>query len=92
MRIIKKIMLFPVMSVLGIVKVLLDLIIKAECWVAGVGFLLLATLSVIALFEKMWLQLFVFGILFLLGGTVIFFSTNILLCIEILRDKLRGTQ
>ncbi len=91
MTIIKKIMIFPIIIVLDMVRMLLDLIIKAECWVAGVGFLLLATLSVIALFEKMWLQLFVFGILFVVGATVIFFSTNILLCIEILRNKLRGT-
>ena len=63
MIIIKEIMIFPVIIVLDMVRALLDLIIKAECWVAGVGFLLLAIFSVIALFEKMWLQLFVFGIL-----------------------------
>lgn len=92
MIIIKKIMIFPVIIVLDMVRALLDLIIKAECWVAGVGFLLLAIFSVIALFEKMWLQLFVFGILFVVGAVVLFFSTNILLCIEILRDKLSGVQ
>lgn len=92
MIIMKKIMIFPVIIVLDMVRALLDLIIKAECWVAGVGFLLLAIFSVIALFEKMWLQLFVFGILFVVGAVVLFFSTNILLCIEILRDKLSGVQ
>ena len=92
MRIIKKIMIFPILVVLDISRVLLDLFIKAECWVAGVGFLLLAILSVIALLGKMWLQLFVFGVLVVIGAMVLLFSANILMCIEALRNWLREAQ
>ncbi len=92
MRIIKKIMIFPILVVLDISRVLLDLFIKAECWVAGVGFLLLAILSIIALLGKMWLQLFVFGVLVVIGAMVLLFSANILMCIEALRNWLREAQ
>ena len=45
MRIVKKIVIIPIILVLSILSRLINLIIKAECWVAGVGFLLLAILT-----------------------------------------------
>ncbi len=52
MKIVKKIVVFPVIIVLSILSRLINLIIKAECWVAGVGFLLLAILAILAIMKQ----------------------------------------
>ncbi len=90
MRIIKKIMIFPILVVLDISRVLLDLFIKAECWVAGVGFLLLAIFAILALINKMWLQLGIFVSLIVVGVVIMLMSVHILLVIETLKNKLAG--
>ncbi len=89
MRIIKKIMIFPIVLVLGIVSALLDMIIKAECWVAGVGFLLLAILALLAIFNGLWLQLGIFLIIFIFGIIIMMLSSHILLVVEQLNNKLK---
>ena len=54
MRKIKRILAVPIILILELLKILINLLIKAECWVAGVGFLLLAIFSALAIFNKMW--------------------------------------
>ena len=89
MIIVKRIMIFLVIIVLGIVKVLLNLIVKAECWVAGVGFLLLAIFASLALIKQMWLQLEIFGILFLAGFLILLFSVQIEVWLDGVFEKIR---
>ena len=61
MKKVKKIVTFPIVIVLSVLRCLIDLIIKAECWVAGVGFLLLTILAFLAIVKHQWLQVGVFA-------------------------------
>ena len=60
----------------------------AECWVAGVGFLLLAIFAILALVNKMWLQLGIFAIIFSAGTVILLMSVHILFWIDILKESL----
>ena len=57
MRRIKRILAVPIILILDLLKIVINLLIKAKGWVAGVGFLLLAIFAILALVNKMWLQL-----------------------------------
>ena len=82
MRILKRIILFPVYVLVAIMATSVKILIKAECWVAGVGFLLLAILAVLALINKMWLQLGIFVALFVIEILILLMSAHILFWIE----------
>lgn len=82
MKIVKKIVIFPIIIVLSILSRLIDLLIKAECWVAGVGILLLAILAILAVIKHQWLQVGVFAGLAGLGIVILFLSANIQVWIE----------
>ena len=84
MRRIKRILTVPIIIILDLLKIVINLLIKVECWVAGVGFLLLAIFAILALINRMWLQLEIFGILFVLGMVIMLFSTILLGILEIL--------
>ena len=89
MRMLKKIILFPVYVLVVIMSTSVKILIKAECWVAGVGFLLLAIFAILAIMKQQWLQVMIFvgmagaGVLFLL------LSANIQLVIETMLERLR---
>ena len=88
MRRIKRILAVPIILILDLLKIIINLLIKAECWVAGVGFLLLAIFAVLALFNKMWLQLGIFALLFVSGAVIMLMSVHILFWIDILKESL----
>ena len=92
MRRIKRILAVPIVLILDLLKIVINLLIKAECWVAGVGFLLLAIFAFLALINQMWLQLEIFGILFVLGMLILLFSVFILVWIESIKDVLMGIE
>ena len=89
MKIVKMVVTFPIIIVLSILSRLIDLIIKAECWVAGVGFLLLAILAILAGIRQQWLQVGVFAGLAGLGLVILFLSANIQVLIEDVMEKLK---
>ncbi len=88
MRLLKKIVLFPVLVLVTIMSTSLKLIIKAECWVAGVGFLLLAILTVLAFIRDYWMQMGIFVMILLTVFAILYISALILIIFEKLRDKL----
>ena len=89
MKRIKRVLVVPILLVLELLKIVINLLIKAECWVAGVGFLLLAIFAILALINKMWLQLGIFlGLVFLLV-LILFFSANVLFWIEVIKNYIR---
>ena len=92
MRRIKRILTVPIIIILDLLKIVINLLIKVECWVAGVGFLLLAIFAILALINRMWLQLEIFGILFVLGMVIMLFSTYVLVWIDSVKDDLMGIQ
>ena len=92
MRRVKRILTVPIIFILDLLKIVINLLIKVECWVAGVGFLLLAIFAILALINRMWLQLEIFGILFVLGMVIMLFSTYVLVWIDSVKDDLMGIQ
>lgn len=89
MRVLKKVLLFPIFMILISARLVMKVVIEAECWVAGISFLLLAILAVIGLFNKMWSQLGVIGILFCGITSILFLSSLVQVMIEIAMDSLR---
>lgn len=92
MKRIKRILAVLIILILDLLKIVINLLVKAECWVAGVGFLLLAIFAFLALINQMWLQLEIFGILFVLGMLILLFSVFILVWIESIKDVLMGIE
>lgn len=89
MRIIKRIAVFPLIIVLRLARIMVDLIVRIECWVAGVGFLLLAILSILALCNGMWFQFSIFALIMLFGTAFLFFSAKILFFIDEMKNCLK---
>ena len=88
MRRIKWILAVSIILILDLLKIVINLLIKAECWVAGVGSLLLAIFAILALANKMWLQLRIFAIIFVAGAVILLMSVQILFWIDILKESL----
>ena len=85
---IKRILAVPIILILDLMKIVINLLIKTECWVAGVGSLLLAIFAILALVNKMWLQLGIFAIIFAAGAVILLMSVHILFWIDILKESL----
>ena len=85
MRRIKKILAVTIIIILDLLKIVINLLIKAECRVAGVGSLPLAIFAILALVNKMWLQLGIFVLLFVSGVVIMLLSVHILFWIEEVR-------
>ena len=90
MNIVKKIVVCPIIIVLTILSRLINLIIKAECWVAGVGFLLLAILAILAIIKHQWLQVGIFTGMAGVGAVLLFLSANIQILLESSLEKLKS--
>lgn len=88
MKRIKRILAVPIILILDLLKIVINLLIKAECWVAGVGSLLLAIFAILALINKMWLQLGIFAIIFVAGTVILLMSVHILYFIDVLKERL----
>ena len=88
MRRIKRILTVQIILILELLKIVINLLIKTECWVAGVGFLLLAIFAILALVNKMWLQLGIFAIIFVAGAVILLMSVHIFFWIDILKESL----
>ena len=87
MRILKRIILFPVYVLVAIMSTSMKILVKDECWVAGVGFLLLAIFAFLALIKKMWLQLGVFVMIVAIGAVLLLFSADLLHLVESANNK-----
>lgn len=88
MRRVKRILAVPIILILDLLKIIINLLIKAECWVAGVGSLLLAIFAILALINKMWLQLGIFALLLVSGAVIMLMWVHILFWIDILKESL----
>ena len=89
MRIFKRIILFPVYMLVAIMLTSVKALVKAECWVAGVGFLLLAILAIMAIIKHQWLQVEVFAGLAGFGIVILFLSVNIEVWLDEAMNKLK---
>ena len=92
MRRIKRILAVPIILLLELLGIIINLLIKAECWVAGVGSLLLAIFAILALINKMWLQLGIFALLFIAGLVIMLMSVHILFWIDSLKESVENCR
>ncbi len=88
MKILKKLVLFPFLVLVDIMSTSLKLIVKAECWVAGVGFLLLTILAILAAIKDQWMQMGIFVMSLLAVYVVLYISVLLSVIFEKLRYKL----
>ena len=84
----KKVILFPIRMILMLAGVLIDLFIKAECWVSGSAFVILAVCIIIAVVNQMWLQAGILAGLVLIMVLALFLTANIKIWVDILAEKM----
>lgn len=84
----KKIMLFPIRIIFMLAGILMDLFIKAECWIGGIAFLILAICVVLAVVNQMWLQVGILAGIVAAVVVVLFLTAEIKLCVEMIIEKL----
>lgn len=83
---IKKILLFPLRIILILAGLLLDLIMKAECWISGIAFTILAICILLAVINQMWLQAGILAGFVLAVVLALFFTANLKIWIDICCD------
>ena len=84
----KKVILFPIRMILMLAGVLIDLFIKAECWVSGIVFVILAVCIILAVVNQMWLQAGILAGLVLIMVLALFLTANIKIWVDILAEKM----
>lgn len=84
----KKVILFPIRMILMLAGVLIDLFIKAECWVSGIAFVILAVCILLAVINQMWLQAGILAGLVLIMVLTLVLTANIKIWVDILAEKM----
>ena len=88
MRILKKVLLFPVRLVLMFINLLLDLFMRVESLVAGIGGLFLLACLIYSLINRIWIHVgILFGII-AVGVVFVLLTAEIKVGIEILLEKM----
>ena len=90
MKALIKIAVFPLVIVLTLAGLIVKIFIKLGSMFAGVATLLLAICALLALFNKMWLQFGIFGIIFAAMMVCLLASAELLIWIDIANDKLNS--
>lgn len=89
MRVLAKIAVFPLVIVLTLAGLLVRVFIKLGSMVAGVATLLLAICAILALVNKMWLQLGIFGIIFAAMMVCLLASAELQVWIDVATERLK---
>ena len=90
MRVLAKIAVFPLVIVLTLAGLLVRVFIKLGSMVAGVATLLLAICAILALVNKMWLQLGIFGIIFAVMMFCLLASAELQVWIDVATERLKS--
>lgn len=90
MRVLAKVAVFPLVVVLTIAGLIVRLFIKVGSMVSGVAVLLLGICAVLALINKMWLQLGIFALIFLAMFVILLASAELQVWIDVVTDRLKN--
>ncbi|MBQ7616241.1 MAG: hypothetical protein IJU77_14450 [Butyrivibrio sp.] len=90
MRVLVKVAVFPLVIVLTLAGLLVRVFIKLGSMVAGVATLLLAICAILALVNKMWLQLGIFGIIFAAMMFCLLASAELQVWIDVATERLKS--
>ena len=88
MRILKKVLLFPVRLVLMFINLLLDLFMRVESLVAGIGGLFLLACLIYSLINRIWIHVGILSGLIVVGVVFVLLTAEIKVAIEILLEKM----
>lgn len=88
MRMLKKIILFPIKLVLRIIGLVVDLFIKAECFVAGIGGLFLVACLIHSIINQIWINVGLLSGIIVIGVLFVLFTAEVKVGIEILLEKM----
>ena len=88
MRILKKVLLFPIRLVLMLVNLLLDLFMRVESLVAGIGGLFLLACLIYSLINRIWIHVGILSGIIIVGVIFVLLTAEIKVGIEILLEKM----
>ena len=88
MRVLKKVLLFPIMLVLMFINLLLDLFMRVESLVAGIGGLFLLACLIYSLVNQIWIHVGILTGIIIAGVVFVLLTAEIKVGLEILIEKL----
>lgn len=88
MRILKKVLLFPIKWVLMFINLLLDLFMRVESLVAGIGGLFLLACLIYSLINRIWIHVGILSGIIVVGVVFVLLTAEIKVGLEILLEKL----
>jgi len=87
MRILKKVLLFPIKLVLMFINLLLDLFMRVESLVAGIGGLFLLACLIYSLINRIWIHVGILSGIMVVGVVFVLLTAEIKVGIELLLEK-----
>ena len=90
MRVLAKVAVFPLVIILTLAGLLVRVFIKLGSMVAGVATLLLAICAILTFVNKMWLQLGIFGIIFVAMMFCLLASAELQVWIDVATERLKS--
>ena len=88
MRVLKKVLLFPIRLVLMFINLLLDLFMRVESLVAGIGGLFLLACLIYSLVNQIWIHVGILTGIIIAGVLFVLLTAEIKVGLEILIEKL----
>ena len=88
MRVLKKVLLFPIRLVLMFINLLLDLFMRVESLVAGIGGLFLLACLIYSLVNQIWINVGILTGIIIAGVVFVLLTAEIKVGLEILIEKL----
>ena len=89
MRVLAKVLVFPLVIVLSFVGLAVRVAIKLGSVVAGVCTLIFGILAVLVLINKMWLQLGILALIYAAMMVVLFAAAEVQVWIDVATDLLK---
>ena len=88
MRILKKMLLFPIRLVLMFINLLLDLFMRVESLVVGMGGLFLLACLIYSLINQIWIHVGILSGIIAVGVVFVLLTAEIKVGIEVLLEKM----
>ena len=88
MRILRKVLLFSIRLVLMFINLLLDLFMRVESLVAGIGGLFLLACLIYSLINRIWIHVGILSGIIVVGVVFVLLTAEIKVAIEILLEKM----
>ena len=88
MKLLKKVLLFPIRLVLMFINLLLDLFMRVESLVAGIGGLFLLACLIYSLVNRIWIHVGILSGIIIVGVIFVLLTAEIKVAIEILLEKM----